>query len=297
VILNPVAGRGYGAKVEPGIRAALKEAGSEFDLVHTDAPLHAVELARQAVEDGFELVVAAGGDGTVHEVVNGLVAASGEGEAGTLGMIPVGSGSDYAYTMGVPMDWRQACQRLVEGQPRLSDVGRVVVDGQAPQYLDNSVNIGFGGVVTRESRKVKRLRGMALYLPVVTKTIFLYYKAPPVRIEYDENVMELPAVMITVANGVREGGGFYIAPEAKTDDGFFELCIAHEMSRLAMLATLPLFMQGKHTDHKMITMARASRVTISSPEDLIAHIDGEMLCTQGHRIEFEVLPRKLRVWC
>ena len=116
IILNPVAGRGYGARVEPELRELLDAEGLEFDLVHTAGRWHAAELAEEAVRDGFDIVVAAGGDGTTHEVVNGLMAASDGGEAGTLGIIPIGSGSDFAHTAGVPGELRAACRRLAEAR-------------------------------------------------------------------------------------------------------------------------------------------------------------------------------------
>jgi len=297
VILNPVAGRGYGAKVEPELRRLLEAEGLDFDLVRTARPWHAAELAERAADDGFEIIAAAGGDGTSNEVVNGLMAASENGLTATMGIIPIGSGSDFANTVGVPPDLRGACHRLACGQVRVVDVGRVTLPGRAPRYFDNTINVGFGGVVTVEALKVKRLRGIALYLPVVLKVVFLYYKAPPVTIEYDGQELALPAVMISVANGPREGGGFCVAPQAQPDDGLFDLCIVREVSRLAMLGLIPHFMKGTHVGREPITMARARRVTISSPDDLIAHMDGEVLCTDAHRIECEILSQRLRVRC
>jgi len=296
VILNPVAGRGYGARIEPELRQLLDTEGLDFDLVHTAGPWHAAELAERAVGDGFGTVVAAGGDGTTHEVVNGLMAASPEGVAGTLGVIPVGSGSDFAHNVGIPPDLPGACHRLAHGQTRAVDVGRVAVPGQPPRYFDNTVNVGFGGIVTREALKVKRLRGMALYLPVVLKTIFLAQN-PRVTVEYDGQELVLPAVLVCVANGPREGGGFFCTPDAQPDDGLLDLCIVREISRVAMLGLVPHFMKGTHVDREPVTMGRAQQVTISSPDDLVAHVDGEMLCTNAHRIEFEILPGRLRVRC
>ena len=297
IILNPVAGRGLGARVEPELRQLIKAQGLDFDLVLTARPWHAAELAEQAAHDGFETIVAAGGDGTCNEVVNGLMAASQNGATAVMGIIPVGSGSDFANTVGVPPNLQAACNRLANGQARTVDVGRVTLPGQNPRYFDNTINVGFGGVVTIEALKIKRLRGIALYLPVVLKTIFLYYKAPPVTIEYDEQKMALPAVMISVANGPREGGGFCVAPQARPDDGLFDLCIVHEVNRLTMLSLIPDFMKGTHVGRKPITMARARQVTISSPDDLVAHMDGEVLCTDAHRIECEILPQRLQVLC
>jgi YegS/Rv2252/BmrU family lipid kinase len=297
IILNPIAGRGYGAKVEAALRGMLEEEGVDFELVRTRGPAHAPELAEQAVRDGFEVVVAAGGDGTTHEVVNGLMAASGGKEAGTLGVIPIGSGSDFANTVGVPPDLQGACRRLARGTVRIVDVGLVRLPGEPARYFDNTVNIGFGGVVTIESRKIKRLRGMALYLPVVLKTVFLLHQTPRVVIEYDDQEIALSALMVCVCNGSREGGGFFVAPQAQPDDGLFDLCITGEVSRLGMLRLIPHFMRGTHVDRDPVTMARAKRVRITSPDSLVAHVDGEILCTDGREIEFEILPRILRVRC
>jgi YegS/Rv2252/BmrU family lipid kinase len=295
IILNPVAGRGHGARVEPKLRHFLEEEGLDFDLVHTSGRWHAAELAEQAVADGYQLIVAAGGDGTAHEVVNGLLTASDGREAGTLGVIPIGSGSDFAHAAGVPADPREACGRLARGETRVVDVGRISLDDQPPRYFDNTVGIGFDGVVTVEAQKVKRLRGVALYLPVVLKTVFLSFKAPRVTIEYDDKELALSALMVCIANGPREGGSFLVAPHAEPDDGLLDLCIASEVGRLGMLGLIPHFMQGSHVDREPITMARARRVAVSSPDDLVVHADGEVLCTGGRRLDCEILPRRLRV--
>ena len=296
IILNPIAGRGYGARSEPVVRQYLEEEGLDFDLVCTDGPWHAAELAQQAASEGFEIVVAAGGDGTTNEVVNGLMAASQDGRASILGVIPVGSGSDFANNVGVPAELRGACRTLAHGRTRDVDVCRVTVSGHPPRYFDNTVNVGFGGTVTVEARKIKWLRGMALYLPAVLKTVFLAQN-PRVKIEYDDQELTLQAVMICVGNGPREGGGFFCTPDAQPDDGLLDLCIVREISRLAMLRLIPHFMNGSHVEREPVTMARARRVTISSPDDLIAHMDGEILCTNAHRLACEILPGQLRVRC
>lgn len=296
IILNPVAGRGHGGRSQGELCRLLNAEGVEFDLVVAEGPGHAVGLAEEAARQGFEIVVAAGGDGTTHEVVNGLMAAGESGAACALGVIPVGSGSDFANTVGVPPDLPGACRRLAGGQVRLVDIGRVTVDDHAPHHFDNTVNVGFGGIVTREALKVRWVRGMALYLPVVLKTIFLT-DAPRMTIEYDDQKLSTRTLMVCVANGPREGGGFFCTPQAQPDDGLLDLCIVGDIGRFAMLALVPRFMNGSHVDQGPVTMARTDRVIISSPDDLIAHADGEMLCTEAHRLEFEILPRRLRVWC
>lgn len=302
IILNPIAGRGYGARAENEIRRFLETEEADFDLVLTEGLWHAAELAEQAVRDGFDLVVAAGGDGTVHEVVNGMMATANDdtggnaGVVGTLATLPVGSGSDFSHNVGVPPDLPGACQRLIHGQVRVIDIGRVAVDDQPARYFDNTINIGFGGTVTLEARKVKWVRGMALYLPVVLKTIFLA-RSPRMTVKYNNEEITMPMLMVTVGNGAREGGGFFCTPDAQPDDGLLDLCIAQAVGKLTQLSLVPRFMDGSHKDHPAVTMTRTKHAVITSPDNLIAHADGEMLCTEAHRLEFEVLPHRLRVMC
>jgi diacylglycerol kinase family enzyme len=175
------------------------------------------------------------------------------------------------------------------------DVGRVTIPGQEPRYFGNVVGVGFDGAVLIETLKMRRLRGLGLYLLAVLKTIFLNFEAPATIIEYDGERMELPAMLVSVTNGPREGGGFLIAPEAKPDDGLFDVCIADEVSQLTMLRLLPHFLRGTHVDLDPITMVQAEQISISSPDGLIAHVDGEVLCTNAPWIKCEILPGALDV--
>lgn len=297
VILNPAAGRGYAAQAEPALRRYLQEEGVTFELVRTAVPRHAIQLAQQAIDEGYEVVVAAGGDGTTNEVTNGVMAAAAKGKSGAMGVIPLGSGSDFAHAIGVPTSLRAACRHLAQGQPRSVDVGRITVDGRQSYYFANTAGIGFDAVVTVETQKVKWLRGLALYLPVVLKTIFLNSASTQMTIVYDEKELALPALMVCVANGPREGGAFHIAPQTQLDDGRFDVCIAGHMSRLAILGILPHFMKGTHVDRDPIQMVRTTQITVSSTENLVAHMDGEVLCTDGHQIGCTILPGQLCVWC
>lgn len=295
VILNPVAGKGYSGRAEPKIRQYLKEAGLDFDLVRTQRRGHGIELAEQAVKDGFEIVVAVGGDGTTNEVVNGLMAARKGKVAGTLGLIPTGSASDFMGNVGIPKSLDEACHLLAKSQTRIVDLGVITIPGGKRRYFDNQLGIGFDAVVTVEAQKFRWLRGMALYFPVVLKTIFLTNKATNVTLEYDGKKIEFPTLQISVANGSREGGGFYLAPDAQLDDGYFDICVVRKIGKLQMLRLIPSFMNGTHVKHEATTMLRAKKVTITSEDDLIAHYDGEILCTKGHKIEAEILSKKLKV--
>jgi YegS/Rv2252/BmrU family lipid kinase len=295
LILNPAAGRGYGARVEPKLRQWLEAEGIDFDLVRTKGPWHAAELARHAAEDGFETVVGAGGDGTANEIINGLMHASRNGATPRMGIIPAGSGSDFASGIGLPPDLRDACRRIACSGVKTIDLGQVRVDGQEPRYFGNVVGVGFDGAVLMETLKMEFLRGLPLYLLAVLKTIILNFEAPMMTIRYDGQRMKLAASLVSVANGPREGGGFIIAPNARPDDGLLDLCIAREVSRLTMLRLLPHFLRGTHTDLEPITMDQARAVTISSPDGLVAHVDGEVLCQDAAEIRCEILPSILEV--
>lgn len=298
VILNPVAGRGFSNRAETEICRYLKAEGLTFDLVYTERKGHAIELAKQAAAEGFEVVAAVGGDGTTNEVINGVASAT-EGKrknSCAVALFPTGSGNDFSFNAGVPEDFRQVCSLISKGQTRVVDIGKVTVPGEEPHYFDNQVGIGFDGVVTMEAKKYKRVRGMALYLPVVLKTVFLINKASRVTIEYDDEKIDLSTVQVTVANGSREGGGFFMAPGAKLDDGYFNIVVVEDIGKVGMMKIIPKFMNGEHAGHKGVRMMQAKKVTITSEDALLAHYDGEILCTAGHRIECEIIPRRLKVF-
>lgn len=298
VILNPVAGRGFSNRAETEITRYLKAEGLDFDLVHTERKGHAIELTKQAVTEGYEVVAAAGGDGTTNEVINGVVSATdGKGKnTCAVALFPTGSGNDFSFNAGVPGDFREVCSLIAKDQTRIVDIGKVTMPGKEPHYFDNQVGIGFDGVVTMEAKKYKRLRGMALYLPVVLKTVFLINKASKVTIEYDDQKIDLSTVQVSIANGSREGGGFYMAPGAKMDDGYFNICIVEDIGKLGMLKIIPKFMNGRHIEQKATRMMQAKKVTITSEDNLLAHYDGEILCTEGHRIECEIIPQRIKVF-
>lgn len=297
-IVNTTAGRGHAGRVLPQVQEHLSRYGMDYDLIQTQAPGQAVELARQAAIDGYERVVAMGGDGTTDEVANGLLLAAEEGRTAVLGVIPVGSGNDFAYAVSIPSSLEAACQRLAEGQVRTVDVIQVTVDGK-PRIFDNSVGIGYDADVLLETHKIKRLRGFLMYLWAVFRVLATDSKWPyPMRITVDGQPLPHQAVtLITVANGPRAGGGFHLTPDAEPDDGLLDVCVADQLGRLGILQLLPHTMKGTHKGKKAVTMLQGRHVLIEGEQGLPGHVDGEVLCIQGRRIEFEILPGRLKVWC
>jgi diacylglycerol kinase (ATP) len=298
VILNPVSGRGEGARSFSLIEAHLNRLALSYSIRLTERPSHAIELAEQAVQEGCDVVVAAGGDGTVNEVVNGLMHAkeSGSGSA-ALGVLSVGRGNDFAFGAGIPHDLEKASQILADNYRQPLDIGHVV-GGDYPQgrYFANGIGIGFDAVVGFEALKLKWLHGFPSYLVAALKTIFLYYKAPRISIEYDDQRLELSSLMVSTMNGRRMGGGFLMAPGAFINDTLLDICIANQVSRAQIFALIPLFMKGTQAGNPAIqTLQTRSLVVTALDGSLPAHADGETLCKAGKKLTISIIPRPLEI--
>lgn len=303
IIVNPVSGRGKGAASIPTIRQLLESHDLRYDLVQTERPWHAAELAERAVRDGYEVIVSVGGDGTANEVLNGLMQAKapqpGLALPPAMGILCVGRGNDFAYGMGIPSDLETGCQVLARDRRRTVDIGRVS-GGDYPQgrFFGNGVGIGFDAVVGFEALKMKRLSGFPSYIVAALKTIFLYYQAPEVQILFDGQDIRLHALMVSVMNGRRMGGGFRMAPAALQDDGLFDLCIAAQVSRGRIFGLIPHFMRGTQATQKEVRTAQASRLTVQALHgSLPVHADGETICTHGVQLTLELLPKQIEMVC
>ena len=298
IIYNPVAAKGQAGKRLPQVKAILSERGFDFDLVLTEGPGHAQALGRAAAEEGRDLVVAAGGDGTVNETINGLMQFPVNGRSRpALGVLPVGRGNDFAFGAGIPHDLQQACNTLVDGRRRRIDVGHVSGgDELQGRYFGNGVGLGFDTVVGFEAAKIPWLQGAASYLVAVVRTIFLYARAPVYEIVIDGDTLRQPFLMVSVMNGRRMGGAFLMAPESDPEDGAFDLCLAGSVSQARILPLAATFLKGTQKNHPAIRMARSPRVSIRAIEGSIpAHADGETLCTAGQMLTIELLPGALEV--
>ena len=295
VIVNPSAGRGAGALLLPQITQYLQDHELGFESIVTNGPGHATDLARDAVAQGRRAVVTVGGDGTVNEVLNGLMQAQTSPDDTALGVIPIGTGNDFAFGVGVPLDLRDACKVVARGQCRLLDVGLFRADNEEPRYFGNGIGIGFDAAANIESRKVKRFKGTLLYLVAVIRTLAFYYQAPNTTIRVDNEELVQPSLMISVMNGRRMGGGFYMTPNSRMDDGLLDLCVAGKVGRPKMISFVPRFMRGTHTTDRDITMGQGCRVTVVSESPWAAQIDGEIYGVGAHQFEVELLPQRLRM--
>ncbi|MGB7875027.1 MAG: diacylglycerol kinase family protein [Anaerolineales bacterium] len=298
VIVNPASGRGRARKQIPTIERILHASGLDFDLLLSERPWHTAELAEAAARQGLEAVIAAGGDGTVNEAINGLMRARLDGFAkSALGVLSIGTGNDFAASLHLPVKLEEAVQAIARDTRRSVDIGLLkgctFPDGR---YFGNCVGIGFdaaGGVL---AEKITWPTGLLAYLIAALQNIFLYYKAPTLKIQLDTETIEMPSLLVSVMNGNRIGGGFWTAPDASPDDGLFDLCIAEEVSRPRMLTLLPHFLKGTQSTQPEIRMKQARRVKISATKGLMPiQADGEILDDACREVMIEILPRQLEI--
>ncbi len=307
VILNPASGRGRAAGAKAALQGALSAATLTFDYVETTAPGQGIELARQAAADGYGTIVAVGGDGTVNEVVNGLMLASQpEQPTSKLAIVSVGSGNDFAHTVGISQDPLLAAQAIARQQSRPCDVGHVSIQttvsgttGTIDRYFMNNFGIGLDPQVTLESFKIKRLSGIALYGLAALRALWKY-QPPALRLCWETGQGEIQErskalLLASVGNTSRSGGGFHLAPNARIDDGLLDLVMADAMPRRQVLRLLPKAIPGKHIGDPAVTVVLIRRLQISAEESFPLEMDGEVVTQSALSVALTVRPGYLQV--
>lgn len=297
IILNPQSGKGATGKRIPEIQQALNELGLDFNLSVTERPWHAAGLAQAAIADGYDVIVAVGGDGTVNETINGMLSCQDKnaGDA-LLGVLPMGRGNDFCFASGIPMDFKAACQTLAAARVRTLDAGRISSEQTGMlRYFGNGVGIGFDAVVSRVANQAK-LSGFLGYLIAALQTMYIYYQAPEMQIALSDEMIRQRSLMVSVMNGRRAGGGFLMAPDGNPGDGIFDLCIAKNLSKAGILALIPRFMQGTQATHPAIQFKKDTHVTVQAMDGgLPVHVDGEVLSADVKELLVEILPGRLKV--
>jgi diacylglycerol kinase family enzyme len=290
VIFNPRAGRERARGRLDRLRHRL---GARAQFRPTEGPGHGEELALEAARAGFAAVAAAGGDGTVHEVANGLMRA-GRPDI-VLEVYPVGSANDYAHSLGLDPDWKLRDDPRV--RPRAVDVGLVRSADGRQRYFINGVGLGFSGHINREARSIRYLQGPALYNFALLRTLLLRFEAPPMRVVVDDRVRQVATLALSVALGRREGN-FVIAPDAVVDDGLFEYLHVGPVSRWELIRNLVGINIGRLPSHPLLWRGRCRSIRVRSRAPLAFHLDGELFgpATEGvSDLEVRLLPGALRV--
>ena len=287
LVVNPEAGRGLGREMGPAIGAYLQELGLPTRILNSTAPGDVKAKVQAALADQPPVVIAAGGDGTVHEAVNGWMQAGG---GAPLGVVPVGTGNDFAKMLEAHPDWREACWRIVRRDTRRVDVGRC-----NDFYFANGLGIGFDAQVALEANKIQWLRGNAVYGLALAKILLLYHSRPQVRVFHDGETLDTDITLLTINNGKVEGGAFVMAPDAEIDDGLLDVVVAKGMGRLGILGLLPQVLKGEHMHNPKVLQFRTAKLAVQAVTPLHIHADGELTYTGAMNLEIEVLPRRLEV--
>lgn len=282
LIANPTSGRGRGAKVAEQVSRILNARGVPHELCYSATPEEPAKLAQAAVRERCPCVVAIGGDGLVHHVANVLV-----GTATTLGIIPAGTGNDFARGLGLPFAIDKAVSAIVNGVDQYVDVGQA-----NERYFFSVAVIGLAAEINRRANQFKRLRVNALYTALTIASVFLEH---PLRfsLQYDGQMRQCYSWMIAIGNTWSSARGMALVPAARPDDGLLHACIINGMGKIELLYTFPRVFAGRHIYSTGIDTIRGSEIAISaeSPCDLFA--DGEFVGPLPLRLR--AVPRALRV--
>lgn len=290
-ILNPAANRGRARLTWGQAQSILDQARIRYEVATTERPGEAVRLAERAALDGWPAVVAVGGDGTIHEVANGLMRAASTGASTALGVIGAGSGNDFIKVLGLsPHRPAEAVRRLLAARPRRLDIGRI-----GERFFVNGASVGFDARVAIEAQRVRPMRGPAIYLLALIKALRVY-RPSSVRLVLDgEEVVAGPVTLVAVTNGRCYGGGFYICPQAQPDDGYLDVCVADPLGTVEILGFVPRVMRGSHVGRREVRMFRARQVVLRSADPVPVQADGEIVAHDAHEVEFSLLPGGLTV--
>jgi YegS/Rv2252/BmrU family lipid kinase len=296
LIFNPTADKGHAWKQADTIKGFFDKTSDSLWCT-TETPGHATEIAYKAAEEGFTTVAALGGDGTVHEVINGLMQIRKEIRP-NLGVIPLGSGNDFANNNGVESDPELAASRLLSGTPKAIDIGFLEDNTGGTAYWDNTLGIGFDASVTIQSRKITRLQGFPMYLWAVIQTIILHHDVAHMRIETDTETIEQDVLMLVLCNGPREGGGFHVAPDATSDDNLFNYAMIKDVSRLMMFRLIPEVMNGTHGRFKEVKLGSFRDFHLTFDRPMAIHADGEIYIgfdSEVRELSVKLLPSELQL--
>ncbi len=283
ILFNPAAGRGQARRALARALEVLRKGGCEPQVRESRDTPHLAELARQAAGENPDALVSAGGDGTHHQVLNGIF-----GSQIPLGVIPLGTGNDFAAALEIPEDPGAAASILLAGRTRQIDVARV-----GPAVYACVAGVGFDSVVTRyANERVRRLRGRLAYAWAILRCL-PKSGAQPLELRSEVRDFSGPALFAIVANHSTYGGGVRIAPRAKLDDGLLDVCIVPPLRPLEILRWIPRAYRGEHLAHPRIVYFQAKRISLASPSRLELFGDGEFL--QELPATIEVMPRAVRV--
>ena len=294
-LVNPASDNGATGKRWPELAHRAEGLGLAGETLFSERPGHLIELAERAAREGAELVVAVGGDGTLSETVTGLVRAGGSTE---LAMIPIGTGMDFVRTYGIPVRFEDAVRTARDGRPRTIDVGRVTYrtwDGsEAQRYVANVGSVGMSAAVAQRANAMTKVAGGRATFFYALVRVFLEWKNTLVTVELDDGERREGRMHdVIVANGQYHGGAMWLAPEARPDDGLFDVVLIGDITKRDFVTTAPKIYRGTYLSHPKVELLRTRAVAVDAPERLPIELDGEQVGTTP--VRFEIVPGALRV--
>jgi len=293
-LVNPASANGATGSRWPELARRAAALGLSGDALLSERPGHLAELAAEAVAGGASQLVVVGGDGTVHEVVNGVLgAAAGEVE---LAVLPRGTGGDFARSLSLPKRFDDAVKVAVSGTVRVIDAGRArfTRDGASHEaWFANFAGSGISGAIARDANASSKALGGRVSFLVSTVKVFARWKSAEVVMEIDGERKSGPMFEIVAMNGPYAAGGMRIAPDARLDDGLLDCVLFGDVTKLDFLTTFPKIYRGRHLGHPKIECVRCRTVSVDAERALPVVLDGEDAGTTPAR--FEIVPEALRV--
>jgi len=289
-IVNSTAGRGKTGKMLSELITALNDLSFDYEIEVTKAPLHAIEITRRYVKNGFRKIVAVGGDGTVNEVVNGIMKSRKADEI-QFGVIPKGGGNDFARNLHLDSNIERSLKVLLRGDTKEVDVGRI-----ENNYFINALGIGFDAEVAENSKVIRILNGLPRYLLAILKTLFKL-KARKIQIELNNEKFERSILLMSIGNGISAGSGFLLTPNAIIDDGVYDICIIKALPALRIFKLLPTAIKGDHINYPEVEIKQASLIKIKTDYPIPVYYDGEIPVLKNPlELEIELLQQKLQTF-
>jgi diacylglycerol kinase (ATP) len=280
VVVNPVASGGKAGRQWPQLRQLFVQGGLEFDFELTQYQGHATEIARKALDAGFRHLISLGGDGTVNEIVNGMMVDGQSPPDAELSIIPSGTGSDYVRILGISRDPSEAGRVALGQNTRRVDVGEIRCsrDGRPiVRYFVNVAGLGFDSeVCARVNRMSKRISGTIPYLSSLVLTLFSYTNKD-VNLTFDGQRMSGRYNSVVICNGQYFGGGMWIGPKAAADDGIFDVVILKDLNKLEFLANVPRVYKGTHLTHPKVASFQAKEVHVEARQRMFIQAEGELV--------------------
>jgi YegS/Rv2252/BmrU family lipid kinase len=287
IILNPAAGRGRAGDIRKRLISCLQEKKIQFQLELTKRPGHAKEIAFR-MSEYFETIVAAGGDGTVNEVISGII-----GRKASIAILPIGSGNDFSKVIGISKKIDYAIDVIINGKRKLLDLGKVSywnhLGEKRERYFVNTLGMGLDAEIAKETKQIKFLRGLPLYLLAAIRAL-QKHSPNEYKITEDKITKVERAFFICVGNGCFEGGGFKLLPNANPNDSLLDICILGVMPIHKAIGIIPKLINGTHENLKKISMWKSKKIIVEAKNTFILHGDGEIFEENTMGAEIKLAP-------